>query len=403
MKEENRVTEDQRLETISMAAVIYDKVEDTSDNFMICKIGNEKAIVNYYGVELLRVGLDSRIIDTGSKRFIAFEYSKDRKNKVSLLDTVLEKSVELQTDWSYWSSYTPEVKVLDDKVIVLLDSDKNLTFYNMSLEKIGELKEHFGLSVSGLKIYRGGINGYYSISIPKRSSFTAMQRTGELEKYNIIIDATHSRIVSYEIKNITNSVFDAVAVRQDSNYECLLYKLGISSNTISEKSYHLIEKPLNLKGTDLFQVYNKISNTEYQTGLICEEGTEVLEPIYSELQFLSTELYVVSYKRDNETYKGIYKRGQGMLVNLSDASSIVMHPTLPIAMIWLRDGSFELMNNQGIRFSIDKFSKYFNCSHVGDIIKVDLGYKTEFISTQLTPITNYTILSKLENATWAEM
>jgi hypothetical protein len=230
-----------------------------------------------------------------------------------------------------------------------------------------------------------------------------MYKTGEISKYTILIDAINSRILSYEVKNIVNSIFDAIAVEQDEKYECLVYKLGISNKTISEKSYHLIEKPLALSRTDLFQVYNKISKDEYLTGLISEDGTEVLEPIYSEIQFLATDIFVLSYKRDNETYKGIFKREQGMIVGLTDAVSIVMHPTLPVAMIWLRDGSFKLMDNQGNKFGVDEFSRHFNCSYVGNVIKVDLGYKTEFITTQLTPVTNRTVLSKLEDATWIDM
>jgi hypothetical protein len=389
-----------KAEIKDLVRVVYDSIVEEKENCMICKSGDQKVLLNDSGNEVMRIRSTDRLIDIDSNNIIGVELHYEEE--IILINMLNKVQCKLKIPSRVRHFHVISIK---DKVIFVVFDDAGLVILNSRFDIIGELTNDLALAGYNVRHYKL-TNNIYNIYV--HSYLYAI--SSDYGNYEIKVDIDKESVLYYNRKDILNSDYAAVATEQDEYSKYLKYRLEIHGRVINSKyGYHRIEKPMQLKNTDMFQVYDIQDNTKgkFLTGIIDEQGTEIIKPVYRDIEFIGKDVFLLKRIDHNENSKySVYSREKGVILNENDVQNAVIHPSLPMAMMWLNNGTFHLVNKSGEIFGTDQLNKKFKCSYnseYNDIIKVDLGYKTVYITNRLVPVTKCDIIEKLNSNTWIKM
>lgn len=365
---------------MNILSMMYSKVKALSNDIIYCEQDNLVELVNKHGIKLISATKDTMKLvgnfilgyNISNETTTIYSFTCNKRVELKQSEVMLIKEL---------GSYL-QLKLYDYKYLII-DNNLNILFSVNSYSAIAY--------INGNKIK---VN--YTLDGFKQLTATISTITKKVESYDSVdIDDTYS-IIATEYHKGTGYTFNS------SSQENLKYKLAKHGIIKSDKAYEDIIKPHELECTNTFYVYEY--NKEPLIGLLRDDGKELLEPIYSSINYIGADNYILTYMN---YYKAIYNSHKGVIFDFNEVKCVSIHANLPITVVQFTNNSIKLINHiNGDIFNANELSKQFKCYYSkqnNNIIKVKLDYSNKYITNRLVPITNMHEISKIANNDWVEM
>jgi hypothetical protein len=392
------------LETrVNILRMMYSVVKPLHDNLIYCEQEGEVTIVTVDGKITLKSTVDSIksvgnflvSINKGILKIESMIVNKAVQSNIarSLNDVSLLSDDFLVTYWDYAGDKcyrTHEIK----KVI-----------FNNNLDIIFKANEYSSFNSyktqNKIRIRYNGLTAQIN------------ELTGKMDFYDVFdLNDKYSCIATEYSK------YNGYSINVKAQFD-LRYKLAKNGSIISSKAYEDITKPFELSNTNTFYTYDvadKEANIIYdgvrcadrRKGLIRDDGVELLEAIYTKVKYIGADNYLVDYVgADKILYTAIYNSVKGTILNFGEIKAVKQHETLPLTIVERTDGVVEFIRtDNGARFTVESLTSQFKCEYCEEnpnILKVDCGYVTKYVTNKLVPITNMQQITKLKTMNWVHI
>lgn len=378
-------------ERVKVLKMMYTVVKKLANDNIYCEDSEKAAIINKYGITLISGDKGDICVtgdfilakDTNTRYITIYNVKTNTKIKISISAGVIEEHLAVSNSGNALLT----VKLNIDSLCVI-DESCNIVY-----------KIDCGFDIRVYDNKKTVIIKYYN---------------QDRETVKINIDTKEIRVNSFELCEIPNfGSLECIGVYKDTknrgisiNSECdryTKYKLGINGTPVTKKAYQDITRPYELNETNTLYTHELVGYTQ-KMGLINIHGEELLEAVFDEISYIGNNCYVIS----NEGFKSLYSSSVDDIILGADViKDIVIHDTLPLCILYFRDGTVKLFNNNTSEiFDTSELAKHFDCSYSKErpyIIRVKLPYGTRYITNQLRPITNYDYKKKLMSNEWIAM
>lgn len=392
--------------------MMYDSVEIVGNVFKATR-GDRVIILDINGNEFISGDLDTL------KTCDSFILLKQSGDTWSILNTITGKRLTKKL-YIYWDS---DFKCVGEGLLGVKVDYTNYELYDIYLDSILNSVTMFkSYSKNGKCIINYKVNFHHFGYTGASSAMTQA-----VYNYNTM---TFDKYGEYDLGKYSEHEYKAIATEKSdtnlSKYGCaetiFRYKLTKNDNIRGQKTYENIYRTMeSLPNTFFVTDYYKerhvekikhwagtkdieVKIREQLIGLIDTEGNELIPTISSKLQYIGADNFLLALNSNG--YDTIYNLKYGILYDYETICDIVVHSTLPISIIRFKNGACGAIDNKGNIFDIRDIAKYLKCSYSKNntsIIRVELDYKTAYITNKLVPITNMNAISKYKKEEFISM
>lgn len=368
-----------RIEILNM---MYDRVEALNDNIIACWIDNNITIVSKYGAELLPL-TDVKNLNLCNKLIGTF-----KDDQLTVYSPVVNKTRTFKD--------VTKFNAIGEHFVAI--SSYPFTVINQNLDIIIEFGDSFTLNYYSAK--NNIIKVPYTLD-GKRCMALLNEASQQVEFYDSfeINDGYSLVAVDYNKSYIDQQKHKTINKDNLNKFKYNLYRYGTK---LSNNKYDDVNKPIELSSTNTLYTYDN----KY-IGLIGSDGVELLKPIYSGVEYVGADNYLIYTDQDNIRYFALYNILKGTIYDFKDISNAYAHSTLPVVVIVLKNGEVKLVSTcDGSIYNAIDIAKHMNCKYSTEntnVIRVELDYGTKYITNRLVPINNIQEVSKLNNYNWIPM
>jgi hypothetical protein len=381
---------------------MYSVVKPLQNNLIYCEEAGEVAIINAEGKIQLKSTVDSIkamgkfIVSVDDKSIRIESMTTNKIIKCSVFETL--QDIELLSDnflAAYWEVPGTTYRHRHDVNRVVFNNNLDIVF------KAGKYSSFRAYKTQNkLRIKYQGLTAQLN------------ELTGLADFYDVFdLDDKYSCVATeYSDDN-------GYSINGNAQYD-LRYRLARNGIIVSSKSYEDITKPFELKDTNTFYTHDVASkelDVIYQgvrrnrrKGLIRDDGAELLAAIYTKVNYIGADNYLVEYiGSDQILYTAIYNSVKGTILNFGEIADVKQHETLPLTIVKRADGVIEFIRtDNGARFTVESLTTQFKCEYCTEnpsILRIDCGYVTKYVTDKLVPITNMQQITKLKTMNWVQI
>ena len=397
---------------LNLYKMIYDSVTEVGELFLATS-GDKVMVLDINGNEFISGDKDS-LRAYGPFIMIQYKHTDNWKILNAITGRSIETKIILYLD--------NDIKSIGDRLLAVRVGYCKYKLYNMYLEELLESTTRFGHYINNNKytitynldqytgvysqsmavqhavynIITGTFDSYCEYELGKYGVYE--YKAVSTEKSESSIQKLGGAVSGYRYKLVKNG-----NIRGNKTYESIYRNVHSVENTFFVSEYPRKECITTLKyGLEYKEI--KIPAGVQYIGIIDTEGNELIPPIARKLQHIGNDNFLLAINSDN--YNTIFNLNTGIIYDSELVNEIIPHDTLPISIIRFKNGACGAIDNNGNIFDIRDIAKHLKCSYCKNntsIIKVELEYKTTYITNRLVPITNMNMVSKLKNMEFIPM